>query len=139
MKEIRPATNQQSILPLFYLFEQNNSGGNFIYDESEGITKFVVIQALSADEANFKASQIGIYFSGGGDCSCCGHRWFECDPEDASEVANIYTTPVSSYEDKYKRIKNGYEIFVHYLDGHIEGYFDNKDWVAYMRRIGALD
>jgi len=61
---------------MFYVYNQNNSGGNFTVNERLG--KAVVIQADSLTQANDKAVSIGIYFDGmynDFDCSCCGDRW----------------------------------------------------------------
>jgi hypothetical protein len=64
----------------FFLFAQNNSGGNFEIDEDMGIGSRVYIEAKTADEANEKAERIGIYFDGVNeerDCECCGDRWYK--------------------------------------------------------------
>ncbi len=64
----------------FYHFRQNNSGGNWVLNESLGVE--VYIEADSADEANSRALQVNIYFDGcrdGEDCSCCGDRWHRVD------------------------------------------------------------
>ncbi|MFE4367966.1 MULTISPECIES: DUF7296 family protein [unclassified Streptomyces] len=58
----------------FYEFHQNNSGGGFDYDEDNGISVYVIIEAGSADVANARAEKIGLYFDGEGDCPCCGDR-----------------------------------------------------------------
>jgi hypothetical protein len=63
----------------FYAYRQNNSGGSFHIDESAGISRCVVVEANSSDEADRKAIEIGLYFNGceiGRDCSCCGDRWY---------------------------------------------------------------
>lgn len=68
----------------FYLFHQNNSGGYFIQNDSVDI--YVMIQAESAEDANNKAEEIGIYFDGvknGNDCECCGDRWYPINEWDA--------------------------------------------------------
>lgn len=63
----------------WYEFHQNNSGGSFQIDEDAGIGPLVCIEATSAEHANARAEEIGIYFDGcakGIDCSCCGNRWY---------------------------------------------------------------
>ena len=71
----------------FYRFRQNNSGGFFSCDEDDGIGPLVWIEEVSAEEANYKAQSIGIYFNGvddDQDCACCCDRWYpaeECDCE----------------------------------------------------------
>ncbi len=63
----------------WYEYYQNNSGGIFEY--SDEVSNYVLIEASSVDEANSKAKSIGIYFNGIGDkgidCVCCGDRWHE--------------------------------------------------------------
>jgi hypothetical protein len=62
----------------FYEFDQNNSGGSFVFDDSRGLGPGVWIEALDSDHANTRAESIGIYFDGvlsGQDCGCCGDRW----------------------------------------------------------------
>lgn len=64
----------------WYSYRQNNSGGGHEYDASRGISVTVYIEANSADEANGRAREIGLYFDGvdgGWDCECCGDRWYE--------------------------------------------------------------
>lgn len=59
---------------MFYTFRQNNSGGFFIGPYT------IVVEADSADEANYLAVRHDVYFGGverGIDCECCGDRWHE--------------------------------------------------------------
>lgn len=108
----------------FFTFNQNNSGGGFDYDESAGISHFVIIEADSAKEAVFEAEDIGLYFNGDGDCSCCGNRWSDwMDDEDQAEEPMIYGFPAETYMDQefsHKWIK-GFEGFIHYANGEIKG------------------
>ena len=69
-----------------YLFHQNNSGGVFVIDDK--LCPRVYIKAVSAEEANKKAEEIGIYFNGvinDIDCPCCGDRWYPVSEGDAVE------------------------------------------------------
>ena len=100
----------------FYTFSQNNSGGSFVNSDLEGISEYVIIEALNAENANNRAEEIGIYFDGcddGRDCDCCGDRWYSTDNNDGEEVPSIYGKPLENME------KSGYRnnCFVHYLDG----------------------
>jgi hypothetical protein len=64
----------------WFEFSQNNSGGHFDIDRSNGIGPRVWIEAADADAANERALDIGLYFNGveaGFDCDCCGDRWYE--------------------------------------------------------------
>ena len=59
---------------MFYTFDQNNSGGQFIGPN------YIIIEADSAEEANTIAQEsAGVYFNGcedNIDCECCGDRWY---------------------------------------------------------------
>jgi len=70
----------------FYLFDQNNSGGVHLVEGNKFDTK-VVIEAETADAANIRAQEIGIYFDVECeiDCECCGSRWFEASEYDGYE------------------------------------------------------
>ncbi len=116
---------------MFYTFNQNNSGGRFTYTPTAGISHYVVIEADSADEANCRALDVGIYFDPyySIDCPCCGSRWSEVDdPYDASEVPSVYGTEIVP-GDSYAKIdgKSGWkwiegdEAFIHYANGDILG------------------
>jgi hypothetical protein len=90
----------------FYCYRQNNSGGHFHVEESQGIDAYVVIEADSPSEANSKAEDIGIYFNGcenDMDCSCCGDRWYSADE-------------YSTVDKDYMR-QNKDDMYVHYKDG----------------------
>ena len=67
----------------FFTFRQNNSGGSFVVDLERGLGYMVCIEAENAEKACERAREIGIYFDGRGDCSCCGPRWSEVDDDDA--------------------------------------------------------
>ena len=66
-----------------YLFDQNNSFGRFIKNDT--LCPRVYITAKNAEEANRKAESIGIHFDGvadGIDCPCCGDRWYPVNEND---------------------------------------------------------
>lgn len=88
---------------MFYEFDQNNSGGNFITNDR--LCARVVIEADSSEDAMDKAEELGCYWDGvskGMDCGCCGDRWYP-----ASGHMNI---------DAWK--KEGYQVQVY---DHIKG------------------
>lgn len=99
----------------FYHYNQNNSGGIFI--DNDSVCEDVIIQARSAEEANSIAETIGIYFDGcskGIDCNCCGDRWNkQYDEDGVTEIPMIYDTSV--YEMR-KRMFND-KCYIYYLDG----------------------
>lgn len=111
----------------FYSFNQNNSGGSFDFDEADGITHWVIVEADSLDDAIKRAQNIGIYFDGcstGRDCSCCGNRWYEPWSDDASEQPEIYGEALTSetFDEQSigKWMTDGKEACVHYKDGRKE-------------------
>ena len=67
----------------FFTFRQNNSGGSFVIDPERGLGYMVCIEAENAAKACERAREIGLYFDGRGDCSCCGPRWSEVEDDDA--------------------------------------------------------
>lgn len=63
---------------MFYEFNQNNSGGYFVEDDT--LCHRLFIEADNVKEAVNKAEELGCYWNGvasGIDCSCCGDRWHE--------------------------------------------------------------
>jgi hypothetical protein len=103
----------------FYTFNQNNSGGCFVADKKRGISEFVIIEALNADDANTRAENIGIYFNGcedGNDCPCCGDRWYQVSESDAEKIPSLYGKPVEEAEAGWSRK----DVFIHYMDGKIK-------------------
>lgn len=108
----------------FWHFSQNNSGGSFDFSESEGITHHVVIEAESAEDANVKAIQKGLYFDGcdtGQDCPCCGDRWHrQWDSNAGDKLPSIYGQPLGTEGGGHEWMKPGKETAVHFADGRIE-------------------
>lgn len=105
---------------MFYCFNQNNSGGSFIVNDS--VAHYVIIEANSADEANDRAESVGIYFNGCDndyDCPCCGDRWYAVWRDDGDETPVIYGTPVKEYEDMWAGKGEPYA-HVYYADGRKE-------------------
>lgn len=114
---------------MFYEFMQNNSGGSFDFDESAGITHIVVVEAESADQANSKAEEVGLYWDGcstGQDCSCCGDRWYEASSDEGDKIPSSYGEPLTenTYKDKGlgKWMDEGKEACVHFQDGTVKWY-----------------
>lgn len=101
----------------FYTFDQNNPGGSF--DRDDDLAEYVIIEALNADDANSRASAVGIYFNGCEDevdCRCCGDRWSEVREKDGHDTPMIYDKPASAYEP-YIGDKGQIFCVVHYMDG----------------------
>lgn len=98
----------------FFEYSQNNSGGGFDLDENVSYT--VYVEADSAEEANKKAEEIGIYFDGidkGLDCECCGDRWYPAYGE-GTELPEMYGVPLDDIKEKplFK-----VSAIIHYKDG----------------------
>lgn len=115
---------------MFYTYRQNNSAGYFVRDENVDV--YVIIEADSADEANAKALDIGLYFNGchtGQDCSCCGDRWYE-PWDDGTVEPTIYDQPAG-----VKILDHWYEggrAIVYYEDG-LKRYYNNNGSVVDVR------
>lgn len=56
---------------MFFLFEQNNTGGFYV----EGLPERLFVEASTATEANAIAVANGVDFDDDG-CPCCGPRWY---------------------------------------------------------------
>lgn len=105
---------------MFFTFSQNNSGGAFYEDHPTGVSKIVIIEAESADEANKRAEDIGLYFYGcddGRDCSCCGDRWYPTSDRDGEKTPSIYGTPVSDMGTMPRAEIGAYEGYLHPASG----------------------
>ncbi len=109
----------------FYTFRQNNSGGRFY-----GPT-YVIIEARSATEANNLAEEkANVYFSGRGDCACCGNRWGEVYEDKGYEVPSLREgCPIDTFEDTWADPK--YYVKVYYFDGSTKRYVLNKKTKKY--------
>lgn len=113
----------------FYQFRQNNSGGSFDFNDADGITIAVIVEADNADEANRRAESIGIYFYGcdlGRDCDCCGDRWYPVSERDSDIQPCLYGQPVGDASG-WQFGPDGKEICVHYKDGRNEWFGITKE------------
>jgi hypothetical protein len=122
----------------FWIYRQNNSGGSFNYDDEAGISTYVIVEALSASDADFRAQNFGVYFDDDYsiDCSCCGQRWDRADSfwgsdggltrdEMVEEVSHIM-----GWDLARKWMAEGQpEIFLHMMSGEVFGAWttDQKD------------
>lgn len=107
---------KQMVETKYYTFNQNNSGGRF--KEDDNVAGCVIIEALNAANANSRAEEIGIYFDGDGDCSCCGNRWYSVNEKDGEDEPMIYDkSPFNFFNDKnsWKPLFN--KCIIYYLDG----------------------
>lgn len=113
----------------FYTYSQNNSGGGFDYDPETGISHYVIVEADSARDADSRAERIGLYFDGEDDCPCCGDRWNCASTYSREEFPSIYGQPIAEYErdESYHWIKTGYNVFIHFQNGTIQGAVPGPD------------
>lgn len=109
---------------MFYTFRQNNSGGEFDYSKENGITKTVIIEADTTEDAINNALFIGLYFNGcasGFDCACCGDRWSTYDVEDGGhKVPSVYGKEVGEdfvADTMLMNDEDEYGLVIHYKDG----------------------
>lgn len=104
----------------YFCFNQNNSGGRFVSDPEKGIGPYVIIEAFDAIDANLRAQNVGIYFDGDRDCSCCGNRWHETDGK-GKEVPSIYDQDVSGgfYPSEFAPLSDG-PAYIHFMDGTVK-------------------
>jgi hypothetical protein len=126
---------------MFYEFRQNNTGGNFVIDDTRGIGVWVIVEADSVADAAYRAERVGLYWDGcdtGQDCSCCGDRWYLPRQDDGKEVPSTYGRPIqwalreepeSGYPEMHYNL-DGPDGFVHYLDGRVR---------AFRMDVGFLD
>lgn len=111
----------------FYQYRQNNSGGDFYTDENLGIE--VLIAAKNADEADERATELGIYFDGcynGYDCSCCGDRWSTASDWNAVEPNKLDEYIQESLNARYSYPWGDPYIIVHHDNGDKQSYTHPK-------------
>jgi hypothetical protein len=104
---------------MFYTYDQNNSGG--VFDVNEWVTKFVIVEADNAADADKRAQDIvGIYFNGvddGIDCPCCGDRWYSTYRK-GDDAPMIYGKPPEEYVDNWTEAGKPYCI-IYYKNGEV--------------------
>lgn len=102
----------------WFHYRQNNSGGGYDIDADAGIAESVWIEARDAEEADYRAQRIGIYFNGcdkGLDCRRCGDRWYEASSYDSGDAPNMQCSG-SYFGDRGRD-----DVYCHHADGRIEG------------------
>lgn len=104
---------------MFYTFDQNNSGGQFVQGEDTAL--YMIFEAISAEEANDRAESAGLYFNGCEDdidCPCCGDRWSKQWSDDGYAAPSIYGTPINK---QYTQAADAVQpcVIVHMLSGEV--------------------
>jgi hypothetical protein len=112
---------------MFYCYKQNNSGGGFDFQKNR-LSRYVIIEASSSEEADTRAEGLGIYFNGcddGTDCECCGDRWHDASYVKGTAEPSIYSEALSlidgsyAYKTDWAWMKGKPEGYVHFLDGRV--------------------
>ena len=105
---------------MFYLFNQNNSGG-YLY-QNEDVDYDVIMEANSKNEAFNKLYELD---SGINDwCECCGERWSSYCPDESEDFIKLVKITSNSIWEQTLTI-------VHFKDGS-KRYWkvaSNGDWV----------
>lgn len=114
---------------MFYIYDQNNSGGGFYVDHDRGISNYVIVEADTPEEANNTAETLGIYFNGceaGMDCECCGDRWYAAGKGDGTDTPEVNRKEVEGVRVFEGEIKwtSGAEGYIHYKDGRVEPFWE---------------
>lgn len=126
-----PSVVNEVVETKFYHFRQNNSGGSFVYDEADGLSVNVYIEAESAEDANEKMLEKIGEFDSVYDCPCCGSRWYPADEDDYTCTSSTVPVENEVMSDEFFRVKwmdNGKpETFVHLIDGTFYGAHQEKE------------
>lgn len=111
----------------FYTFYQNRINGcGYEVDEEEHTSRYVIIEADSADDANQRARQIGMAWDG---------RWPKVGEASSDDTPSVFSEPVGTLEQPPDRFNIATEldkplITIHYQDGHIETFTPRVRLVA---------
>lgn len=109
---------------MFFTYDQNNSGGDFVTNPAKGISHFVIVEADSHDDANAKAERLGLYFDGvaaSTDCECCGDRWYRAGVSGGTDTPKIFGEHPSVRVEEFAA-RGAPHTFVHYADGRVESF-----------------
>ena len=108
----------------FYTFRQNNSGGSFDHEPTDGIGLAVFVEANDLAHAIQRAERIGLYFNGcdtGRDCSCCGDRWSEPWTDAGTEQPTLYGQPWRpAIEGEEPKLEWSIPSYIHYIGGEFK-------------------
>lgn len=108
----------------WYELDQNNSGGYFI--RNEDVRSTVLIQAISPEDAEARASSIISGYTSY--CECCGERWHVWFNEsDGKEVPSLYDTPIEEVQPNWFRE----DAVLYYFDGTKRFYKFGVGFVSY--------
>lgn len=63
----------------YYIYDQNNSGSEYLLNDRDGIGHVIAIEARDYEDANNRLDDITSSYSEY--CHCCGERWSKFDNE----------------------------------------------------------
>jgi hypothetical protein len=95
----------------FFQFRQNNSGGEYHIEDNIGHT--VWIEATDSNEANNKASSIGLFSLSY--CDCCGERFYSTWDGDAEEAWTVEENK-GWHRERYGELVT----IIHHADGRVQ-------------------
>jgi hypothetical protein len=93
----------------FYSFQQNNSGGYYAVDDT--VAEVVIFEADSAEDANNRAEEKGVFDYGF--CECCGERF----GRQWSDEKGYKSVKAAVKEASWMRQDR--QVRVHYKDGRV--------------------
>ena len=101
---------------MFYTFYQNNPGGRLVINKERGISRFVVVEATSLEEANARCREIGFTDD---HCPCCGSRWSVSeegftDPSVHGDLLTIDPRVVEMTKEQDADF-----VYIHYTSGEV--------------------
>jgi hypothetical protein len=115
----------------YYTFHQQQLG-EYAYEVSEeaGISRYVVVEATSAEDANARARKIGLVREA---------RWPKVNEAMSDDVPSVFSEPVETMLHPPDRFDIASEldrvlISVHYRDGHIETFTPRVRLVKELQR-----
>lgn len=115
LREGAASAGSEPVALRWWCFDQNNSGGYFITNDT--VAEYVFIQARNATEAVAKAEAVFVDHSEY--CDCCGERWsYYVGKDDGKQTPEIYGTRIENVGPGIFRK----EARLHHFDGHIQAY-----------------
>jgi hypothetical protein len=111
----------------FYTFHQNRINGcGYEIDEEVHTSRYVIIEADSADDANTRVRKLGLAWDG---------RWPRVNEAMSDDTPSVFSEPVGTMEGPPDRFNVDTEldkpmITIHYQDGRIETFTPRVRMVA---------
>jgi len=95
------------------------------FKESKGISRFVVVEAETTFDVNYRAKRLGIIWD---PLTGCGESWYSMSKKDAHHEPTVFGFDVDLWSDfdqelPFEKEMMGPEGFVHFLDKEIVGFW----------------